>query len=138
MTQSNPRVTVDIEIPIQTHGKNKISSGELDKFINLFNDRSVELAIPVYMNLNIDESNLTLEYLMNSTDKIVGWIVELSKLENGNILSNVEIIDQHGGLVKQILEDENSYIRISPLITGQVVEGEIRDFILYALVLNTR
>lgn len=137
MTQSNPRVTVDIEIPIQTHGKNKISSGGLDKFINLFNDRPVDLAIPVYINLNIDESNLTLEYLMNSTDKIVGWIVELSKLENGNILSNVEIIDQHGGLVKQILEDENSYIRISPLITGQVVEGEIRDFIFYALVINT-
>lgn len=138
MTESKQSITAEIEIPIHTHGKYNLATGELQKFVEVFAGRPPQTAIPVYLNLESDDvSSTSIEYLMNNSDKIAGWIVEIDALENGNMLSRVIFSEEYGDLVKRIMEDVDSTVSVVPFITGNMVEGQISDFLLYALAINT-
>lgn len=137
MTDIQQKVTADVEIPISTHGSHKLADGELPKFIEIFNSRPPETAIPVYLNIVSDEEIDSFATLTKNVDKIVGFIVEMDELTNGNLIVRIEFTEQSSLPLKTILENEEQNIKLIPFISGNLVNSEIKDFLLYALAINT-
>lgn len=131
-------ITLNVEVPISTHGNRQLAEGEIQKFIQIFEDRPESTAIPVFINLpDSSDGETGIMFLMQHAERVMGWINKIEALENGNLLAQVDFIEEHLDYVKQIMEDEEHQITIIPYITGNLVDDQIKDFLLFALQLRS-